>query len=167
MSFRWIKASQLENWTDTEFRRAQELLPLIIRKLILASIPLSLIKDMHFPCSKSIQYTGFDGRTNIEAGNIYTPKGFSVWEFGTDENVLLKANEDFKKRTNKPLGVEPENTTFIFVTSRIWKHRVDIKEWISEKKNLIIGKMLSLLTLTTLKPGWNYVQQLHYGLQEK
>lgn len=130
MSFRWIKASQLENWTDIDSRRAQELLPLLIRKLIIASIPLPSIKDLHFPCGDSIQYTGFDGRINIDVGNLYTPDGFSILETGTDENILSKANEDFSKRTRDSLGVEPNNTTFVFVTSRRWKHKTEIHDMI-------------------------------------
>lgn len=151
MSFRWIKASELENWTDIDSRRAQELLPLLIRKLIIASIPLPSIKDLHFPCGDSIQYTGFDGRTNIDVGNLYTPDGFSIWETGTDENILSKANEDFSKRTRDSLGVEPSNTTFVFVTSRRWKHKTEIMEWISEKKALNYWKDVKLIDANDLE----------------
>lgn len=51
-----IKASDIDNWTSKEPRRAQELLPKLIWKLILASS--KTIEDHHFPFEKAVQYAG-------------------------------------------------------------------------------------------------------------
>ena len=42
-----IKASQIKNWTEREPRRAQEILPKLVWKLVLASS--KKIEDIHFP----------------------------------------------------------------------------------------------------------------------
>lgn len=143
MGFKWLKAAELENWTDTEARRAQEVLPLLARKLIVASI--SSIKDLHFPSGDSIQYTGWDGRLEAIVGNEFIPMGSSVWEMGTNENILSKLNDDFDKRTNNPIGIDINNTTFVFITTRVWKHRTDIAEWIKEKKALNKWKDIKII----------------------
>ena len=54
-----ITASDLNNWTSKEPRRAQELLPKLMWKLILASS--KSIEDSHFPFDNAVQYAGYDG----------------------------------------------------------------------------------------------------------
>lgn len=128
----WITAAEIDNWTSREPRRAQELLPLLIGKLILASS--KNIIDFHFPYGKSVQYAGYDGSLEVSDTSPFFPKGKSVWEMGTNENIKDKFNKDYKKRTNNPDGVVLSETTFCFVTTRIWNHTQGIVE-ASEEKN--------------------------------
>lgn len=128
----WITAAGIDNWTSQEPRRAQELLPLLIGKLILASS--NNIIDFHFPYGKSVQYGGYDGSLEISDTSPFYPKGKSVWEMGTNENIKDKFNKDYEKRTDNPDGVVLSETTFCFVTTRIWNHKQGIVE-ASEEKN--------------------------------
>lgn len=64
-----IKASDIDNWTYKEPRRAQELLPKLIWKLILASS--KTIEDHHFPFEKAVQYIiTTDYVLNLEPGKF-------------------------------------------------------------------------------------------------
>lgn len=88
VTFLAIKASDIDNWTSKEPRRAQELLPKLIWKLILASS--KTIEDHHFPFEKAVQYAGYDGYLVTTDTSSFYPNGTSVWEFGTDEDIKSK-----------------------------------------------------------------------------
>ncbi|RJO61276.1 hypothetical protein C4544_03325 [candidate division WS5 bacterium] len=124
---RWIDTTNLKNWALT--RDSQEILPLLIRRLIRATA--TNISHINFPAGDSVVYPGWDGILETTEETEYFPKGFSVWEIGTNQDVKGKAEEDYKKRTTDPLEVDPKETTFIFVTPRIWS---DKDKWCREKK---------------------------------
>jgi len=124
---RWINATDLKNWALR--RDCQEYLPLVIRRLIRATI--SKINYISFPAGDSIVYPGWDGRVASNEETEYIPKGLSVWEIGTNKNYRKKAEEDYQKRKQNLLGFNPSETTFIFVTTRIWREK---DKWIQEKK---------------------------------
>jgi len=126
----YVTAQDIDHWTKTNQRKAQETLPLLIRKLIVASVN---SKRVSIPYGNNITQKGWDGVLNVEHGNTYVPKGMSVWEFGTNEEIKKKANEDYNKRTNNPFGFDKKKTTFVFVTSRIWQNDKR-DEWENEKK---------------------------------
>jgi len=126
MNYKWITASEINAWTEKEPRRAQELLPKLIIKLILASC--NNIENYTFPSGDSIQNAGYDGTLVCKDNGNFVPNGESVWEMGTDKNALNKFREDFRKRTANPLGKEIPRNTFVFVTSRIWSHKISIAE---------------------------------------
>ena len=128
----WITASEIDNWTIKEPRKAQETLPLLIGKLVLASG--NDINDYHFPYGNAVQYSGYDGILDTNEKSKHFPDGKSVWEMGTDKNILGKFNQDYHKRTESPNGIVQAETTFCFVTSRIWNHKKGIAE-ISEERN--------------------------------
>lgn len=124
-----VTAQDINQWTKTNHRRAQETLPRLIRNLILASTKPILLD---IPVGDSISTGGWDGRLIVEEGNIFVPSGESFWEFGTEQNINKKASNDFQKRTiNPPQDADKRNSTFVFVTSRTWKKRND---W-EKKKN--------------------------------
>ncbi len=122
-----IKANNLKNWAST--RECQENLPLLIRRLIHATV-----KDIIyilFPAGESIINPGYDGLLNVYKGTTYVPDGCSVWELGCGEDIKIKANSDYNKRKKDPLNVDPSKTTFVFVTPRRWR---DKTIWIEEKR---------------------------------
>ncbi len=123
----WIDATHLEKWADR--RDCQEYLSLVIRRLIRATA--KDITSINFPAGESIVYSGWDGVLKAAEGNEYIPEGLSVWEIGTSKYIKGKAKKDYKKRKENPRGVNPSETTFIFVTSRVWTGK---DEWCEEKK---------------------------------
>lgn len=146
---RWITATEINDWTDREPRRAQETVPLLIWKLILASC--TQINDHHFPYGKSIQYSGYDGGLDTDESSPFYPSGKSVWEIGTDENSHGKFNSDYQKRTNDPKGIIMSETTFCFVTSRIWNHKLGITEITAQKNAEGKWKGVRIIDANTLE----------------
>ena len=124
----WIRATDLKNWASR--RDCQEHLPLVMRRLIRATAP--EISQINFPAGDSVVYPGWDGILETTVATEYLPQGFSVWEIGTNENIKEKAEEDYQKRKKDPLGVVPKETTYVFITPRIWSKR---DKWSTEKRN--------------------------------
>lgn len=109
-----LSTSVLDSWARENPRKAQELLPELVLRLILRTS--SQIADYDFPIEKGIQYSGYDGVLVSDEKTSYFPKGKSVWECGTNDDSLSKFESDIQKRTNNPLGVNVTEATFIFVT---------------------------------------------------
>ena len=116
----WITQDALNSWTAQNSRRAEELIPELVGKLILASCP--TIDQCNLPYGTAIRYPGYDGKVQSDGFSVFVPSGISVWEIGTNQDPLKKFNDDYKKRTKNPENVIPADTTFVFVTSRIWNH---------------------------------------------
>lgn len=144
-----VKASDIDNWTAKEPRRAQELLPKLIWKLVLASS--KTIEDHHFPFEKAVQYSGYDGYLVTSDTSLFYPKGTSVWEFGTDEDIKSKFNDDYRKRSENPNKIDTHETTFCFVTSRIWNHREGITEFTKAKQKDGVWKSVRILDANNLE----------------
>jgi len=58
------------------------------------------------------------------------PEGESGWEFGTNEDVLTKANKDYEGRLSKTEPIDKANATFVFVTPQKW---AGAETWAKEK----------------------------------
>lgn len=144
----WITAEEIDNWTNRESRRAQEIVPLLVWKLILASG--KSINDHHFPYGKAIQYAGVDGFLDTCDSSPFYPSGKSVWEIGTDKNIIKKFNGDYNKRSNEQNKFNLSETTFCFVTSRIWYHECGIAEFTTEKKKDSKWKDIRILDANSL-----------------
>lgn len=128
----FISATTINSWAEANPRRAQEILPEFVIRLILATS--TKIKDFNFPIENGIQYSGYDGILFSEEETDFFPNGKSVWEFGTSPDIMGKFKSDIDKRYNKPLGEDIKNTVFIFVTLKIWNHKISIGELLNESK---------------------------------
>src|SRR5205814_324317 len=93
-----VNATDLEAWADR--RDAQSLLPMLVRRLILATT--ARVTKIGFRSGEGVQLPGWDGTVAAEAGNAFVPTGTSAWELGTNQNVRSKAIEDYAKRTKNP-----------------------------------------------------------------
>jgi hypothetical protein len=121
-----VNNTDLHLWASR--RESQSKLPQLMRRLIRATV--ANIKRLNFPSDESVQLGGWDGIVEVETGNDFVPDGTSVWELGVNRNVKDKADEDYEKRTANPSEINPETTTFIFVTPRRWGGKDD---WVKEK----------------------------------
>jgi hypothetical protein len=124
----YIKALDLETWANQLI--SQSTLPQLIRRLIQTT--LKGPSKVDFPSGEGIQLSGWDGIVITEQGNSFVPKGISAWELGTDKDPKGKADKDYQKRCVDPLGIDPCNSTFIFVTPRRWSKK---GKWIQERKS--------------------------------
>lgn len=115
-----VNASELETWADR--RDAQSLLPRLVRRLIIATG--ARVTHIAFRADEGVHLGGWDGLVVTEACNAFVPDGRSGWELGTSVDIRRKAEEEYHKRTQDPKGVEPAQTTFVFVTPRRWRDKV-------------------------------------------
>jgi addiction module HigA family antidote len=122
-----VDATDLEAWADR--REAQGQLPRVVRDLVLATV--GRAERVVFSADEGVQLPGWDGIVDASQGNAFVPDGLSAWEVGTNRDVKRKAAEDYAKRTKNPLGLDPSETTFIFVTPRYWSKK---REWAEQKQ---------------------------------
>ena len=120
-------SSELVNWAGN--RGAQDQLPELVRRLVLASVPMPSL--LHMPSGSSISRPGWDGLLVVEKGNAWVPDGASVWEFSCEGDPKRKATDDYNKRTTGPNGVDTPTTTFVFVTPRKWNGKL---AWVNERR---------------------------------
>lgn len=127
---RFLNTNDITVWADS--LECKYHLPHLVRKLILATVDNSSIKNIHFPYGEDVQTGGFDGELSTESENMFVPFGQSVWEFGTTQVKGKKANDDYEKRKQDTLGKDPANTTYININAK--KYR-DKNKWQEEKKS--------------------------------
>jgi hypothetical protein len=116
---RLVTRNDIENWADTFDSKGK--LPILISRLVRVTTPPSTSSD--FPSDSSAFVGGWDGIVKCKETRGYVPEGISLWEFGTEAAVKGKADEDYEKRTNNPLGYVPEDCTFVFLTPRFWRNK--------------------------------------------
>jgi transcriptional regulator with XRE-family HTH domain len=127
---RWVNATHLSQWGER--RDGQAGMPELLSRLIYAT--LGPAASVHFPSDESVQYAGWDGVCTISSGAGFVPDGESVWEIGAQRTAIrAKADEDFAKRSANPLGHDPHQATFVFVTLQRF---VGKDAWVTEKKAL-------------------------------
>jgi hypothetical protein len=102
-----------------------------MRRLLRASVENPHRVD--FPAFEGIGRPGWDGIVIADIGNDFVPAGMSLWELGTDDDPRGKAERDFTKRSEEPLGFVAAESTFVFVTPRKWSRKGD---WVKEKREL-------------------------------
>lgn len=124
-----ITAKKLESLSTEKQREFESLLPLLVKKLILHSC--TTIKSIRMPHGEDIWAPGFDGVIHCVEQTPYVPSGYSVWEFGTSKNAEKKANDDYNKRTLNSLGVSKKETSFCFVSTKVWAFS-KMAEWENE-----------------------------------
>lgn len=129
-----INAEILKELMQTEKRRAEELLPELVKRLIISSV--KDIVSVRIPDKNDIWAPGFDGIIGVKESTLHVADGISVWEFGVCNEPLTKIESDYKKRTQKPLGIDKTEATFYLVMPTIWAYNKDktITEWESEHK---------------------------------
>lgn len=109
-------ATALEQWANRygarfEFAR-------LVRRLIRQTNDQVVALQMR--AAEGTDFSGYDGQVEASKGTPFVPVSASVWELGVGEDPARKADEDYKTRTDNPLGVDKSKTTFVFVTARRW-----------------------------------------------
>jgi hypothetical protein len=145
---KWIEALHLEQWANSLNGRAE--LAGLVEALIIASAP--RIYAYRFPSGDSSQIPGFDGHLEAEAVEPFVPGGKSVWEFGVGSDYLAKANSEYEGRTANPMSLAPAESTFVFVTPRLWKsHSPTLNEWVQQKNAEKRWKRVMAMDAVTLE----------------
>lgn len=119
-------ATDLAAWADR--RKAQGVLPLVIRRLILAT-GVGVTK-LHVRTGEGVHLPGWDGIVHADRGTAFVPKGISGWEMSVGAPPKRKAEDNWEKRLEDGGTVDPVDATFVFVTPRRWPKK---EEWAAEK----------------------------------
>jgi hypothetical protein len=104
-------------------------LPRLIRRLIDQTN--DQVVELQMRADEGVRLRGYDGYSRALRGTPFVPEGLAVWEMGTSDNPKSKADADYQKRTENPLGVSRGETTFVFVTPRSRPGKTD---WANEKR---------------------------------
>lgn len=120
-----LTAREIELWAGST--PAASMLPRLVRRLILAgpSVTRATIR-----ADEGVMTQGWDGLVESFAPSAFVPDGLSCWEIGTGGRPRTKAESDYATRSSNPLGIDPAEATFVFVTPRRW---VGKEEWRQEK----------------------------------
>ena len=121
------KAKEIEQWADNNSSR--DSFAVLLRMLVNSTC--GGLKFVDFPGNDDAQRPGWDGRVETGDANPWVPLGVSGWEFGTNQKVTAKANEDYAKRTESTLESDRQITTFVFVTPRRWHGK---EKWLKDKR---------------------------------
>jgi hypothetical protein len=124
---KWINEHDIRQWAEKEKRHCEENMPILLRKLIMGSVEHKYIKEINMSGGDSIAYSGFDGSVELEEGNHFVPKGKLLFEIGTDKDVKSKAIKDFNKRSSELSDSQKNDTTFVFVTPRLFSTSEAVK----------------------------------------
>ncbi|GAB5417006.1 MAG: hypothetical protein Crog4KO_18730 [Crocinitomicaceae bacterium] len=141
-----INSTEIQNWAEKS--SSKSILPLLIRKLIRATIDSREISTIDFPALDDVQVGGYDGQLAVTASNAYVTDGQSVWEFGSNKKKKNKADEDYEKRTNDPLGKAPKETVYIGLTAYKWASK---KKWVEARNKEGIWKEVRFYDATDLE----------------
>ena len=131
-----MSASKLDSLSTEKSRLFQELLPELVKRLIIDSS--KSLSSIRIPSKDDIWAPGFDGIIENDEKNTYVSSGKSVWEFGTNNDSLTKINDDYEKRTINSLGIDKKETTFYLVIPKIWAFKGSggaISEWENNKND--------------------------------
>ena len=98
-----VTATDIEVWAN--YRVAQEDLPRLIRRLVHATA--TGVRRAGLRAGEGVQLPGWDGNVLVDQGSSFVPSGASAWELGSGQDPDEKANEDYRKRSENPLGLAP------------------------------------------------------------
>src|SRR5262245_20538141 len=152
-----VDGTDLDSWASR--RDAQAYLPLLLRRLVLATVDRSLRID--FRAGEGVQLGGWDGILAVERGNAFVPDGLSVWEASTNEKVRAKAEADYQKRIQDPGGVDPAQSAFVFVTPRRWAGR---DEWAAARQRDGVWREVRALDADSLDTWLESAPAVHVWL---
>ena len=141
---KWITSTNIKQWADT--RESQELLPELIIRLIRATS--KDVNTIKFPCGDAIHLSGWDGVLDSNERIYNISSGISLWECGVNSNPKDKADKDYRKRVNDSLGYKKQESTFVFVTPRVWDGAT---AWANDKRQNKEWKDVVVITAVELE----------------
>lgn len=131
-----ISAGNISAFFSGTCRKAQGLLPELLRRLIFAH-NINQIQAARFPTGDNIQERGFDGYVVLSGSTPWIPDGKSVWEVGCSADPQTKADEDWRAadlRKWPNIKQRSQEYTWVFVTPHKWPAEKR-NHWINEKNN--------------------------------
>ena len=123
-----VDRADIVKWADRIDARTE--FPRVVRGLIRATN--DQVVSLQMRAAEGSGVPGYDGTSEALRATPFVPGGIAVWELGVGDNPGEKAQSDYRSRTDDPLGVDPSQTTFVFVTPREWRGKDD---WAQRKRS--------------------------------
>jgi hypothetical protein len=142
--FKWFMSGDFREWGMTVAAKTE--FPRIIARMIRATASAGTV--LHFPAGRDAFVGGWDGQVLCPAAADYVPEGISLWELGAERDHIGKADEEYRKRSNKPLSYSPAKCTFVFVTPNFWQNK---DQWRAEKLKEGVWKDIRVLDCRDLE----------------
>ena len=157
-----VDAPDLERWANS--RRAQEELPALVRRLVLATT--TTATHVGLPAGDAVQQGGYDGVVVTTEDHYAVPNGMSIWEFGVSSNPKGKADDDYEERkARQPHStagtVDPATTTFVFVTPRRWNAKT---KWLKTRRAEAFWRDVRVLDVDDLVTWLEQAPAVHVWL---
>lgn len=151
--------TDIEQWAERIMARAD--LARLVRTLIRQTNDKVVTLEMR--AGEGSEVSGCDGVVEATAASPFVPLGRSVWELGTGAVPTDKATDDYKLRTDDPLGEDQAQTTFVFVTPRRWKNK---DEWIAKRQSSSPWKAIRVLDVDDIEIALEQAPGAHYILSD-
>jgi excisionase family DNA binding protein len=153
-----VDARQLDQWAGT--RDAQHRFPELMRRLLAATPG---VTNIAVRAGEGIAAPGWDGRADSEESS-FLPRGSLCFEFGVGKNPRQKATEDYEKRSEKPEGVSPKDSIFVFATPRRWS---TAEEWASERRAEQVFGDVRVVDADDLEGWLQQTPAVHHWISEQ
>ena len=126
-AFLGFTSRDIEDWGRNRIATRNRL-AVFLRRLVNSTV--GDITKIDFPGNDDSQRPGWDGYTEVQAGNRWVPRGKTGWEFGVSKQPKSKADRDYAKSLKLP-EEERKQTTFVFVTTMRWSEK---RTWADKRR---------------------------------
>lgn len=135
--FAKITKEKIESYVDNNQQKCRGLIPELVYTLIATTTSQDYLEKFYLPYGDDISLKGFDGIVIYNQNHPYIPKGYSVWEIGTNKDPKRKFDEDFSKAKEKlsklSQDVDIHDVTYVAVFPRTISYQ-NQENWIRQKK---------------------------------
>lgn len=159
-----VTEADIASWANRA--EARFLLPVLVRRLVHETTPPLTV--LRFPGHEAVALPGVDGCTEAIEGNQYVPTGNAMWEMGCDQRPRGKANDDYKKRTAEISPEDRAESTFVFVTPRLWSQKDKWREEVlarNEWRNVLVWDAVDIATWLEEAPATQIWLAEHLGIR--
>jgi hypothetical protein len=146
-------------WADRVDARSE--FPRLIRGLIKANNDQVIVLQMR--AAEGVDAHGYDGISDALRATPFVPEGRTVWELGVGEDPGDKAQREYRSRTDDPLGVSPNDTTFVFVTPREWREK---DSWAERKRKEGKWADVRAFDVDDIEQALEFAPAVHYRFSE-
>jgi len=126
-----ISENDIDTWSGT-LTGSEAVLPELVRRIVADLGPCERLVRIEAPANKAVNQRGFDIELQTVGGSRFATTDRSVWELSTRKDIREKAHEDFNKAVAAMDRLERQSTTYVALTSRIWRNPGK-SEWLREK----------------------------------
>lgn len=135
--FAKITNQKIESYVDNNEHECRGLIPEFVYTLIATTANKDYLEKFYLPYGDDISLKGFDGIVSYNQNHPYIPKGYSVWEIGTNKEPKRKFDEDFSKAKEKlsklSQDIDIHDVTYVAVFPRTISYQ-NKEIWIRQKK---------------------------------